>query len=63
MLYSSLQDGDMIPHAGGLASLSAADRQEYLDEINGEVALHLSILYFFAEIFRGDEKWGEELSA
>lgn len=38
------------------------ERQELLDEINGELALLLAVLYFMVECFRGEEKWGEELS-
>ena len=41
---------------------SAQDRQEYLEEINGELAIHLAILYFMVEVFRGDETWASELS-
>ena len=43
-------------------SLTLQERQEYLEEINGELAIHLSILYFMVEIFRGDETWADELS-
>lgn len=42
--------------------LSPQERQEYLEEINGELAVHLSILYFLVEIGRGDEAWADELS-
>ena len=41
---------------------SAQDRQEYLEEINGELAIHLAILYLMVEVFRGDESWASELS-
>lgn len=43
-------------------SLTVQERQEYLEEINGELAIHLSVLYFMVEIFRGDESWADELS-
>jgi hypothetical protein len=42
--------------------LDAHDRQAFLEEINGELAIHLAVLYFMVEVFRGDETWGEELS-
>lgn len=41
---------------------SMEERQEYLEEINAEMSIYLSILYFMAEIFRGDQDWAEELS-
>ncbi|PLW34135.1 hypothetical protein PCASD_11606 [Puccinia coronata f. sp. avenae] len=41
--------------------LDAHDRQAFLEEINGELAIHLAVLYFMVEVFRGDETWGEEL--
>ncbi|KAI9602593.1 hypothetical protein H4Q26_001883 [Puccinia striiformis f. sp. tritici PST-130] len=34
----------------------------FLEEINGELAIHLAVLYFMVEVFRGDDTWGEELS-
>ncbi|KAH9819906.1 hypothetical protein DFH28DRAFT_954711 [Melampsora americana] len=37
------------------------DRQAFLEEINGELAIHLAVLYFMVEVFRGDDAWGEEL--
>lgn len=43
-------------------ALTPQERQEYLDEINGELAVHLSILYFMLEILRGDPSWSDELS-
>lgn len=43
-------------------TLTPQERQEYLDEINGELAVHLSILYFMLEILRGDPSWSDELS-
>ncbi|KAH9463601.1 hypothetical protein MJO29_008154 [Puccinia striiformis f. sp. tritici] len=33
----------------------------FLEEINGELAIHLAVLYFMVEVFRGDDTWGEEL--
>jgi len=39
------------------------ERQEHLDEVNAELALLLATLYFMVECFRGEEAWGEELSA
>lgn len=44
-------------------TLTPQERQEYLEEINGELAIHLSILYFLVEVFRGDESWADELMA
>lgn len=41
----------------------AAERQERLEEANAELALLLAILYFMTECSRGDETWGDELSA
>ncbi|WAR55265.1 hypothetical protein PtB15_6B3 [Puccinia triticina] len=41
--------------------LDAHDRQAFLEEINGELAIHLAVLYFMVEVFRGDDSWGEEL--
>lgn len=38
------------------------DRQAFLEEINGELAIHLAVLYFMVEVFRGEDAWGEELS-
>lgn len=43
-------------------SLTPQERQEYLEEINGELAVHLSILYFMLEILRGDPSWADDLS-
>lgn len=33
-----------------------------LDEVNGELALLLAVMYFMVEAFRGEEEWGQELS-
>jgi hypothetical protein len=55
---STIPDPDAPPVRG----FSAQDRQDHLDEINGELALHLAILYFMVEVYRGDEEWAEELS-
>ncbi|KAH9465085.1 hypothetical protein Pst134EB_004571 [Puccinia striiformis f. sp. tritici] len=41
--------------------LDPHDRQAFLEEINGELAIHLAVLYFMVEVFRGDDTWGEEL--
>lgn len=41
---------------------SVKERQEFLEEINGEIAIHLGTLYFMVEIFRGDDDFAEELS-
>lgn len=43
--------------------LDPHDRQACLEEINGELAIHLTVLYFMVEVFRGDDTWGEELMA
>lgn len=37
-------------------------RQDRLDEINAELATLLAVVYFMVECFRGEEKWGQELS-
>jgi len=37
-------------------------KQERLDEINAELATLLAIVYFMVECFRGEDKWGQELS-
>lgn len=55
---STIPDPD-APHSPN--QFSAQDRQEYLEEINGELAIHLAILYFMVEVFRGDETWAVEL--
>ncbi|KAL8286192.1 hypothetical protein RQP46_004680 [Phenoliferia psychrophenolica] len=57
---STIPDPD-VPHSPG--GFSAQERQDYLDEINGELALHLAILYFMVEVYSGDEEWAEELMA
>lgn len=44
-------------------SQTAYERQEALDEINGELALYLAVLYIMVEVFRGEEEWAEDLSA
>ena len=43
-------------------TITQEERQEYLEEINGELAVHLSVLYFLLEILRGDATWADELS-
>lgn len=58
---------DAEPNAYGQSqsyfpSLTPQERQEYLEEINGELAVHLSILYFMLEILRGDPSWADDLS-
>jgi hypothetical protein len=37
------------------------ERQEFLEELNAELSLYLTILYFLVEMSRGDEAWAEEL--
>lgn len=60
---STIPDPDLPPHASSSHDgYSAHERQEALDEINGELALHLAVLYFTVEVYRGDEDWGQELS-
>lgn len=67
-VVSSMPDSD-VPHYSGHQqnhygpSLTPQERQDYLEEINGELAMHLSILYFMVETLRGDEGWADELSA
>lgn len=64
-MFSSMPDSDPATYGQAQAyfpSLTPQERQEYLDEINGELAVHLSILYFMLEILRGDPSWAEELS-
>jgi hypothetical protein len=66
-VVSSMPESD-IPHYSGhqqqqaFPSLTPQERQEYLEEINGELAIHLSALYFLLETCRGDEGWADELS-
>ncbi|KAM0755828.1 hypothetical protein T439DRAFT_13398 [Meredithblackwellia eburnea MCA 4105] len=57
---STIPDTEAPQSPGGF---SAQERQDYLDEINGELALHLAVLYFMVEVHRGDEDWAEELMA
>ncbi|KAK4703245.1 hypothetical protein P7C70_g2979, partial [Phenoliferia sp. Uapishka_3] len=57
---STISDPDVPSPPGGF---SAQERQDYLDEINGELAIHLAILYFMVEVYRGDDEWAEELMA
>lgn len=57
--------GPFVP--AGMQPEDAADRmtqekQEYLDEANGELGLLLGSLYFLVEVNRGDEEWADELS-
>ncbi|KAK4058163.1 Factor arrest protein 11 [Microbotryomycetes sp. JL221] len=40
---------------------TAFERQECLDEINGEMALYLAVLYIMVEAHRGEQEWGQEL--
>ncbi|EGF99548.1 uncharacterized protein MELLADRAFT_94239 [Melampsora larici-populina 98AG31] len=49
------------PASGSGPCLHPHDRQAFLEEINGELAIHLAVLYFMVEVFRGDDAWGEEL--
>lgn len=51
---------DSVSEQPGFPSLK--ERQEFLEEINGEIAIHLGTLYFMVEIFRGDDDFAEELS-
>ena len=51
---------DSVSDQPGFPSLK--ERQEFLEEINGEIAIHLGTLYFMVEIFRGDDDFAEELS-
>ncbi|ORY85409.1 hypothetical protein BCR35DRAFT_302898 [Leucosporidium creatinivorum] len=66
---SGIPDPDAPYHGMGGGGARDADgytqqeRQEQLDEINGELALLLAVLYFMVECFRGEEQWGEELMA
>lgn len=55
-------DGSVPLHADGPV-LTAQERHDFLEEINGELAIHLAVLYFMVEVFRGEDAWGEELSA
>lgn len=43
--------------------LTPQAKLEYLDEINLELALHFAQLYILVETCRGEEDWGDELSA
>lgn len=62
---SAIPDPDAPYHGQGARDADGytqQERQEQLDEINGELALLLAVLYFMVECFRGEEQWGEELS-
>lgn len=62
---SSIPEADQAFQTGQQSyypQLTPQERQEYLEEINGELAIHLSVLYFMVEVFRGDEAWADELS-
>lgn len=57
--FSTVPDPD-VPHSA--QGQSAQNRQDRLDEINGELALLLAVLYFMVEVYRGEEEWADELS-
>lgn len=56
-LHSGMPDTDMQGWP------TPQERQEYLEEINSELAVLFSILYFMTEIFRGDDTWADDMSA
>ena len=43
-------------------NISAAEKQESLEEVNTEVAVYCGMLYFLVQVFKGDDEFGEELS-
>lgn len=43
-------------------NLSAAEKQEFVEEICTELSVYLGMLYFLIEVFKGDDEFGEELS-
>ncbi|KAG0144411.1 hypothetical protein CROQUDRAFT_660084 [Cronartium quercuum f. sp. fusiforme G11] len=60
---SSLPEAPEASMGGSMPGpcLHPQDRQAFLEEINGELAIHLAVLYFMVEVFRGEDAWGEEL--
>jgi hypothetical protein len=42
---------------------SEFDRQELLETVNTEVSFYIGMLYFVVQVFKGDEDFGDELSA
>lgn len=59
---STMLDETHPDHPHGPDWPNLEERQEYLEEINAEMSIYLCVLYFMAEIFRGDQEWAEELS-
>ncbi|KAM0793066.1 hypothetical protein ACM66B_000552 [Microbotryomycetes sp. NB124-2] len=58
---SGIPEPDNGSIAGQAQQQTAYERQECLDEINGELALYLAVLYIMVEAHRGEEEWGDEL--
>jgi hypothetical protein len=56
-LFSSLSDIDTRQF-----NLSAAEKQEFIEEVNTELSVYLGMLYFLIEVFKGDDDFGDELS-
>lgn len=44
-------------------NISAADKQESMEEVNTEISIYCGMLYSLVQVFKGDEEFGEELSA
>lgn len=44
-------------------NISAAEKQESMEEVNTEISVYLGMLYFLVQVFKGDEEFGDELSA
>ena len=43
-------------------NISAADKQESMEEVNTEISIYCGMLYSLVQVFKGDEEFGEELS-
>ncbi|GAA94758.1 uncharacterized protein L969DRAFT_94615 [Mixia osmundae IAM 14324] len=58
LLSTTNERNDASPLA---PSMTRVERAECLEEINSELSMYLSILYFMGEIFNGDLQWAEEI--
>lgn len=55
---SSLSDADTYQF-----SITPAEKQDFVEEVNTELSVYFGMLYFLVEMFKGDDQFGEELSA
>lgn len=44
-------------------NISEAERQESLMDLEWEISCYCNMLYFMVQIFKGDDEFGDELSA